>query len=138
MERSGLEDDARFAEARRRMVAEQLEHRGIRDPRVLAAMTAVSRHAFVDPALADVAYEDRPLPIGYGQPISQPYRVARATELAAPREGDRVLEIGAGCGYQSAVLAHLARQVYAVEIVPGLAALARERLAARGVSNVVV
>src|SRR6185503_1880760 len=101
-------------------------------------MEAVPRHAFVEPALAAAAYDDRPLPIGFGQTISQPYMVARATELAAPREGDRVLEVGAGCGYQAAVLARLAAQVYAVEIVPGLAALAAEKLAALGVRNVVV
>jgi protein-L-isoaspartate(D-aspartate) O-methyltransferase len=138
MDRSGLVDDARFVEARRRMVVEQLEHRGIRDSRVLAAMGTVPRHAFVEPALADVAYEDRPLPIGFGQTISQPYMVARATELAAPRPEDRVLEIGAGCGYQAAILAQLAREVYAVEIVPGLAELAAETLAARGFANVIV
>jgi protein-L-isoaspartate(D-aspartate) O-methyltransferase len=120
------------------MVAEQLERRGIRDPRVLAAMATVPRHAFVDPALAEEAYEDHPLPIGFGQTISQPYMVARATELAAPVATDRVLEIGAGCGYQSAVLSTLAHQVFAVEIVPGLAAYAAQRLTARGYSNVTV
>jgi protein-L-isoaspartate(D-aspartate) O-methyltransferase len=138
VDRSGVGDDERFVEARRRMVAEQLERRGIRDPRVLSAMATVPRHAFVDPALADEAYEDHPLPIGFGQTISQPYMVARATELAAPGPDDRVLEIGAGCGYQAAVLGALARQVYAVEIVPGLAAWASGRLAARGITNVVV
>jgi protein-L-isoaspartate(D-aspartate) O-methyltransferase len=138
MDRSGVGGDERFAEARRRMVSEQLERRGIRDTRVLDAMAQVPRHAFVDAALADEAYEDHPLPIGFGQTISQPYMVARATELAAPTVGDRVLEIGAGCGYQAAVLATLSRQVFAVEIVPGLAAFASERLEARGISNVVV
>lgn len=138
MDRSGVQDDERFVEARRRMVSEQLERRGIRDARVLNAMATVPRHAFVDPAMAEEAYEDHPLPIGFGQTISQPYMVARATELAAPTPTARVLEIGAGCGYQAAVLAALAHQVYAVEIVPGLAAFAAKRLEARGITNVVV
>src|SRR3954463_6563421 len=118
------------------MVIEQLARRGIRDARVLGAMGAVPRHGFVDPALADEAYEDRPLPIGFGQTISQPYMVARATELAAPRPGDRALEVGAGCGYQAAVLAELCGSVYAVEIVPALATQASETLAALGYTNV--
>jgi protein-L-isoaspartate(D-aspartate) O-methyltransferase len=120
------------------MVLEQLVRRGIKDERILVAMGSVPRHLFVVPSLADEAYEDRPLPIGFGQTISQPYMVARATELAEPREGDRVLEVGAGCGYQAAVLARLAARVYAVEIVPGLAALARSTLAALGAGNVEV
>ena len=90
------------------MVLEQLVRRGIRDPRVLEAMSIVPRHRFVDPALAAHAYEDRPLAIGHGQTISQPYMVARATELAAPRATDRALEVGAGSGYQAAVLGQLA------------------------------
>jgi protein-L-isoaspartate(D-aspartate) O-methyltransferase len=134
----GVSEDSQFAEARRRMVADQLVRRGIKDPRVLVAMGTVPRHLFVAPGLADEAYGDRPLPIGFGQTISQPYMVARATELADPREGDRVLEVGAGCGYQAAVLARLAAQVYAVEIVPGLAAEARATLSALDVYNVVV
>jgi protein-L-isoaspartate(D-aspartate) O-methyltransferase len=134
----GVAEDPRFADARRQMVMEQLMRRGIKDARVLAAMGTVPRHLFVLPALADEAYGDRPLPIGFGQTISQPYMVARATELAEPREGDRVLEVGAGCGYQAAVLARLAAQVFAVEIVPGLAAQARSTLSALEVNNVVV
>jgi protein-L-isoaspartate(D-aspartate) O-methyltransferase len=134
----GVAEDSRFVEARRRMVADQLVRRGIRDARVLVAMGTVPRHLFVAPGLAEEAYGDRPLPIGFGQTISQPYMVARATELAEPREGDRVLEVGAGCGYQAAVLARLAAQVYAVEIVPGLAASARSTLAGLEVRNVVV
>jgi hypothetical protein len=112
----------RLVEARREMVVEQLAHRGIRDPRVLGAMGAVPRHLFVDADLQAVAYEDRPLPIGQGQTISQPYMVARATELAAPGPTDRALEVGAGSGYQAAVLAQLCAEVYAVEILPALAA----------------
>lgn len=120
------------------MVLDQLARRGIRDARVLEAMTVVPRHRFVDPALAPQAYEDRPLAIGFGQTISQPYMVARATELAAPRPTDRALEVGAGSGYQTAVLAELVAQVYAIEIVPALAARARQALAETGYRNVVV
>src|SRR5450432_2752888 len=138
MDGSGVAEDARLAEARRRMVVEQVARRGVADPRVLAAMGAVPRHLFVAPALADEAYADKPLPIGFGQTISQPFMVARATELAAPRQGDRVLEVGAGCGYQAAVLARLAAEVYAVELVPGLAARAVATLRALDVRNVVV
>src|SRR5450432_3894302 len=135
---SGVAEEARFAEARRQMVSAQLVARGITDARVLAAMGTVPRHLFVAPALADEAYADKPLPIGFGQTISQPFMVARATELAAPREGDRVLEVGAGCGYQAAVLARLAAEVFAVELIPRLAAQAQSTLSAFGVGNVTV
>ena len=128
----------RLVEARREMVVEQLAHRGIRDPRVLGAMGAVPRHLFVDADLQGAAYEDRPLPIGQGQTISQPYMVARATELAAPQPTDRALEVGAGSGYQAAVLAQLCAEVHAVEILPALAARARRALAEIGASNVTV
>ena len=129
----GADDDRdeAYSQLRRAMVLEQLVRRGIRDPRVLEAMSIVPRHRFVDPALAAHAYDDRPLAIGHGQTISQPYMVARATELAAPRATDRALEVGAGSGYQAAVLAELAAQVFAVEIVPELAARARQVLAER-------
>jgi protein-L-isoaspartate(D-aspartate) O-methyltransferase len=123
---------------RRDMVLEQLVRRGIRDPRVLEAMTTVPRHRFVDPALASQAYDDRPLAIGYGQTISQPYMVARATELAAPRAEDRALEVGAGSGYQAAVLGELCASVFAIEIVPALAGRARQVLADLGYHNVVL
>ena len=117
------------------MVLEQLARRGIADPRVLGAMAAVPRHAFVEPSLYEVAYEDRPLSIGFEQTISQPFMVARATELAHPRAGDRALEVGAGCGYQTAVLAELSQQVFGVEIIPELATRARRTLAALGYAN---
>ncbi len=120
------------------MVTEQLIRRGIGDPRVLAAMGLVERHRFVEAALAGAAYEDRPLPIGHGQTISQPYMVARATELAAPLPGDRALEVGAGSGYQAAVLAELCAEVFAIEIVPALAERARRALAETGARNVTV
>ncbi len=130
-------DDA-IAMLRRDMVLEQLARRGIRDSRVLEAMSVVPRHRFVDPALATQAYDDRPLAIGFGQTISQPYMVARATELAAPRSTDRALEVGAGSGYQAAVLAQLVAHVYAIEIVAVLAARARDVLAETGYRNVTV
>jgi len=120
------------------MVTEQLIRRGIEDPRVLAAMGLVERHRFVEAALAGAAYEDRPLPIGHGQTISQPYMVARATELAAPRPGDRALEVGAGSGYQAAVLAELCAEVFAIEIVPALAERARRALRETDAHNVTV
>jgi len=123
---------------RRDMVLEQLVRRGISDPRVLEAMGAVPRHLFVDRGLEMNAYDDRPLAIGYGQTISQPYMVARATELAAPQPGDRALEVGAGSGYQAAVLGALAAEVFAVEIVPALAARARQVLAETHYDNVIV
>ncbi len=110
------------------MVADQLEARGISDPRVLAAMAAVPRHLFVESALADRAYEDRALPIGDRQTISQPYMVALMTEALELTGAERVLEIGTGSGYQAAVLAHLASRVYTVERVKALADRARERL----------
>jgi len=127
--------DPRFERERRAMVLEQLARRGIQDPRVLGAMAAVPRHRFVDGGLVAEAYEDRPLPIGFDQTISQPYMVARATELAEPRASDRALEVGAGCGYQTAVLAELCHEVFGVEIIPELAARARATLTELGHTN---
>jgi protein-L-isoaspartate(D-aspartate) O-methyltransferase len=121
---------------RARMV-ERLREQGIRDEAVLAAMAAVPRHIFVEEALAIRAYEDSPLPIGAGQTISQPYVVARMTELLrAGRALSRVLEVGTGCGYQTAVLARLADEVYTVERVGALVAKARRNLRALKVANV--
>ena len=127
-----------FADQRERMVREQIEQRGIRQPNVLNAMRSTPRHLFVPENLRDYAYEDRPLPIGLGQTISQPYVVALMTELLSPSRTDRVLEIGTGSGYQAAVLAGLAKHVYTIEIVGELAKAARERLAALGYRNVTV
>ncbi len=121
--------------ARERMVAEQLMARGIAEPRVLTAMRHLPREPFVPVDQRARAYEDHPLPIGWGQTISQPYIVARMVELARPGERDRVLEVGVGCGYASAVLAQLAREVYGLDIVPELAERARKNLAAAGVKN---
>lgn len=112
---------------RERLVA-QLRREGIRDERVLAAMAAVPRHEFVPPELASSAYDDMPLPIGHGQTISQPYIVALMTELLELQPGDRVLEIGTGCGYQAAVLAAMGCEVYSMERVRSLATAAAQRL----------
>ncbi len=125
-----------FAEARKRMVEEQLKARGIRDQRVLRAMEAVPRHLFVRPEDQEWAYADGPLPIGYGQTISQPYIVARMTELLGLKGDEKVLEIGTGSGYQAAILAHLAREVHTVERIPELVEMARQRLAKLGLTNV--
>ena len=120
------------------MVAAQIEERGVRDPRTLAAMRKVPRHLFVPPHLAHDAYADHPLPIGHGQTISQPYIVAFMTEALGLRGGETVLEIGTGSGYQAAVLAEIAARVYTIEIVAPLAEESRERLARLGYGNVEV
>jgi protein-L-isoaspartate(D-aspartate) O-methyltransferase len=119
-------------EARRRMVEQQIVARGVSDPRVLDAMRAVPRHRFVDASLAAQAYSDRPLPIGSGQTISQPYIVAYMTELLKLPPGAKVLEVGTGCGYQTAVLAEIAREVWSIEIVQALADRAKQTLADLG------
>ena len=123
---------------RLRMIA-RLREQGIRDEVVLAAMAAVPRHLFVEDALASRAYEDTALPIGFGQTISQPFSVARSCELLrAGKAIDLALEIGGGCGYQAAVLARLAREVYTIERIGALAAKSRQTLSSIGVSNVKV
>ncbi len=128
--------NADWAEQRRRMVQRQIEGRGIDDPHVLRAMEKVRRHLFVPEGFRSAAYDDRPLPIGQGQTISQPYIVALMTELAEVRSGDRVLEVGTGSGYQAAVLAEMAERVYTVEIVEELAETARKRVDKLGYDNV--
>jgi protein-L-isoaspartate(D-aspartate) O-methyltransferase len=120
------------------MVGEQLVIRGISDPHVLAAMGAVPRHCFVPPELVGHAYDDGPLPIGHGQTISQPYVVAVMTQLAAAAPGQRALDVGCGCGYQTAVLAEIVDEVYAMELVPELADAAKKRLDELGVRGVQV
>jgi protein-L-isoaspartate(D-aspartate) O-methyltransferase len=110
-----------FGPERRRMVEQQLRPRGIADPRVLAAMAKVPRHEFIDPNLVGHAYEDGPLGIGHGQTISQPYMVAKMSELARVKKTTRALEIGVGCGYQTAVLMELGARVEGIEIVEPLA-----------------
>ena len=123
---------------RRRMIQAQIEARGISNRAVLDAMTRVPRHLFVPPQQRPSAYEDRPLPIGFGQTISQPYIVAYMTEALQISRDHRVLEIGTGSGYQAAILSLLAREVYSIEIVPELAESARRTLSANGYSNVEV
>ena len=125
-------------EARRRMVDQQIAARGVADQRVLAAMRRVPRHRFVDARLAADAYDDRPLPIGHGQTISQPYIVGYMTELLRLKADARVLEVGTGCGYQAAVLGEVAREVFTIEIVRPLAQCAQKVLGELGYRNVQV
>ena len=131
-----MDDDANTLQERDWMVARQLEARGIRDARVIAAMKRIPRHAFVATAMRREAYEDSPLPIEEGQTISQPYIVALMLEAARLGAGDRMLEVGAGSGYASAVAAQLVAHVDAVERHARLVELARERLARLGIANV--
>jgi protein-L-isoaspartate(D-aspartate) O-methyltransferase len=135
MERAAWERE-RYERDRSRMVEEQLARRGISDPRVLQAMGRVPRHLFVEEALRDRAYGDHPLPIGEQQTISQPYIVALMTSLLHLSGQEKVLEIGTGSGYQTAILALLARRVCSVERVPSLATRARTLLESQGVTNV--
>ncbi|HTH19933.1 MAG TPA: protein-L-isoaspartate(D-aspartate) O-methyltransferase [Candidatus Udaeobacter sp.] len=127
---------ADFAAQRQRMVEQQLKPRGIKDERVLAAMTKVPREEFIPLDARADAYEDGPLPIGYDQTISQPYVVAFMTEQLRPKQNDRVLEIGSGSGYQAAILAELMAEVYTVEIVPPLGKTAEATLKRLGYKNV--
>lgn len=122
--------------SRRQMVEHQIMSRGVKDDRVLAAMLKVPRHLFVGEDLQDIAYSDQPLPIGEEQTISQPYMVALMTELLRLEGDEKVLEIGTGSGYQTAVLAELAREVYTVEIVESLAQKAKRLLEDLGYQNI--
>lgn len=122
------ENSVLFSQARQIMVEQQLKSRGISSPSVLEAMSKVPRHNFVPSHLAHLAYVDSPLPLDYGQTISQPFIVAYMTELAKIKPEDKILEIGTGSGYQTAVLAELAHQVYSVEIIPELTHTARQML----------
>jgi len=123
---------------RKDMLEHQIHRRGIQDRRVLDAMAQVPRHVFVPRHLQHLAYDDGPLPIGFGQTISQPYIVALMTELVRPLPTDRALDIGTGCGYQAAVLSGLVSQVYSIEIVESLAIQAGSRLKEHGYTNVEV
>lgn len=125
-----------YTTLRRKMVRNQIEARGIHNPRVLAVMRKVERHLFVKPQYLNVAYQDGALPIDCDQTISQPYIVALMTDLLELTVTSKVLEIGTGCGYQTAVLAELAREVYSVEIIPGLVKSAKARLEALDYRNV--
>ena len=121
---------------RREMVEQQIQRRGVKDARVLQAMRKVARERFVPDELMPYAYDDRPLPIGLGQTISQPYIVAYMTEALGVEPQHKVLEVGTGSGYQAAVLGELARQVYTIEIVPELARRASRTLREAGYTNV--
>ncbi len=125
-----------FPKARAKMVEEQIIGRGIKDPRVIGAMKKVPRHLFVEEALQSQAYNDRPLPIGEKQTISQPYMVALMTEALELKGQERVLEIGSGSGYQTAILAELAQEVYSIERIRTLALRARKLLYDLGYFNV--
>ena len=134
MKRNEINDHYKIA--RERMVQNQLVARGIKDPRVVDAMRRVPRHLFVDEALIDQAYQDHPLPIGYGQTISQPYIVALMSESLLLTGRDKVLEIGTGSGYQAAILGELAEKVYSVERISQLLLRARKLLDGLGYTNV--
>jgi protein-L-isoaspartate(D-aspartate) O-methyltransferase len=127
-----------FEGARENMVQSQIVARGVTDSATLRAMRTVLRHEFVPPQWMGGAYADSPLPIGYGQTISQPYIVALMTELIKPHKSQRVLEIGTGSGYQAAVLAEIVDSVYTIELIPELAASSAERLKRLGYRNIVV
>ncbi len=132
------DDDEAMRARRRAMVEGQIESEGVRDPRVLEAMRQVPRHLFVPEALRGQAYDPHPLPIGEGQTISQPYVVGFMTEALRLEPRHRVLEVGAGSGYQAAVAARIAAEVYTIEIFESLAKGSKERLRALGVKNVQV
>ena len=131
-------DTDRTRELREKMVTEQIVARGVQDKYVLDAMRAVPRHLFIPEWGERLAYEDRPLPIGYGQTMSQPYIVAYMTEMARVKPDSRVLEIGAGSGYQAAVLAQIVKHAYTIEVIPQLAQQAEARLRNAGYDNVSV
>jgi len=131
-------DEPDWAAMRQRMVEEQIESRGVRDPAVLRSMRTVARHAFVPQEYRNQAYGDTPLPIGESQTISQPYIVALMTELLEVGPGSKVLEIGTGSGYQAAVLGAMGVHVYSIEIRPQLCERAAKTLKAQGYSTVEV
>ncbi|MGE5569727.1 MAG: protein-L-isoaspartate(D-aspartate) O-methyltransferase [Rhodospirillales bacterium] len=127
-----------YAGKREHMVRTQIEARGVRNPAVLDVMRRVPRHLFMPEGVRALAYADQPVPVGYGQTISQPYIVAFMTELLAPARNHKVLEIGTGSGYQAAVLSPLVEHVYSIEIVPELARSAAASLKKLGYDNVTV
>jgi protein-L-isoaspartate(D-aspartate) O-methyltransferase len=127
-----------FRAMREKMVETQIKSRGVKDPRVLSALLKVERHRFVPEEYLNSAYSDQPLPIGEGQTISQPYIVALMTELLELKGDEKVLEIGTGSGYQAAVLAELAKEVYTIEIIESLASTAKKRLSELGYQNIKV
>jgi protein-L-isoaspartate(D-aspartate) O-methyltransferase len=128
----------KFSKLREEMVTDQIANRDVRDTKVLEAMRKVPRHLFVPENYVDAAYDDGPLPIGYGQTISQPYIVALMTELAGVSRSSRVLEVGTGSGYQAAVLAEIVDKVHTIEVIKELGDAARERLKTLGYANIEV
>ncbi|WP_346896844.1 protein-L-isoaspartate(D-aspartate) O-methyltransferase [uncultured Roseibium sp.] len=135
---AGKHLDANFKSDRLHMVEEQIADRGVRDPKTLEAMRTVRRHLFVSPSHIDSAYEDRPLPIGQGQTISQPYIVALMTEALKLRGGENVLEIGTGCGYAAAVLKEAGANVVTIERIEELVSLSRANLKTAGYEDIKV
>ena len=133
---AAVADEEKLARARLEMVEKDLRARGIKDERVLQAMSTIPRHHFVDERLRSLAYTDAPQPIGAGQTISQPYVVALMTELLQLTGNEKVLEIGTGSGYQAAVLSYLTREVYTIEIIPALAERAKQTLNRLGYQNI--
>lgn len=131
-----IPQDDKYTGTRERMVEDQIESRGISNQPTLDAMKKVPRHKFVPPNLLDRAYDDGPLPIGYGQTISQPYIVAYMTEVIDPKPGQKILEIGTGSGYQAAVLAEIIDSVFTIEIVTELYKSSEKRLKELGYKNV--
>ena len=134
----GFQERTDYKATREKMVNSQIEARGIQEPFTLAAMRSVPRHKFVPKSLMESAYKDSPLPIGYGQTISQPYIVAFMTEIINPKKDFKVLEIGTGSGYQAAVLAHIVDSMYTIEIVKALFIQAKMRLDDLNYHNVLV
>ncbi len=132
------ESENNFRQQRMKMIRQQLRARGIENPEILAAFEKVPRHRFVPERLKKYAYQDRPLPIGEDQTISQPYIVALMTRSIEPKKTDQILEIGTGSGYQAAILAELSDQVYTIEIIESLAESARRALSESGYENVFV
>lgn len=137
MDKDKSQEDIYF-KLRGKMVVEQIESRGVHNKLVLDAMRKVPRHLFVPSAYIDMAYDDGPLSIGEDQTISQPYIVALMTELLDLKGEEKVLEIGTGSGYQAAILAEIAKEVYTIEIIPSLAQSAEERLEKMGYKNITV
>lgn len=133
-----IQDQNQFAISRKRMVQEQIIGRGIHDDRIIQVMGELPRHYFVDDALKSQAYIDAPLNIGEGQTISQPYIVALMTNALELMGKEKVLEIGTGCGYQTVILARLARQVYTIERIKSLGLEARNRFKSLGLKNIVL
>jgi protein-L-isoaspartate(D-aspartate) O-methyltransferase len=131
-----LDSERDFKAMREKMVETQIKSRGVKDERVLSAMLRVERHRFVPREYESKAYEDRPLPIGEDQTISQPYIVAIMTELLALKGDERVLEVGTGSGYQAAILAELVREVYTIEIIETLANSSKDLLLSLGYKNI--